>query len=130
MCLSIITCFSSGPWFDFFASLKDTHAITTPWGITYFIDNPSERIQSHEQCHYDRMVEVGAFNYYLDYIFGGACEEELRCGASRSHNACTKYPLSRIPPRGQGGNVWWTEISDLLVSLPHSQDQLVDELGD
>ena len=89
------------PFIPLFTSmLTETGAITTPWGVVYFTEDRTVDLQNHEQCHLDRLEEIGPFDYYFDYIFGGACEEEMRCGADPdAHNACTLYPLSRQPER-------------------------------
>lgn len=73
--------------------VQETDAITTPWGILYFIENPVPLLTEHEECHYDQMIEVGAIDYYANYFFGGACEEELRCGAIK-HLACGDNTIS------------------------------------
>lgn len=74
-------------------SLKKAEAITTPFGILYFTDNPSQFIINHEQCHYERLQEIGAFAFYTDYFLGGGCAEEQRCMYTPSesfiHPICT-----------------------------------------
>lgn len=68
-------------------------AITTPFGVLYLTDNPSTWLQDHEQCHLDRLEDIGVIPFYSDYLFGGACVEEVRCGANPTqHFACTDYP--------------------------------------
>lgn len=88
---------------------NNTAGITTPWGIVYFSEEPTAWIQDHEQCHYDRLQEIGAAAFYADYALGGACEEELRCGATLSHPACAQYPLSRLPDPSTL-EPWWISI--------------------
>lgn len=83
-------------WEKYFSSAD---AITTPFGIYYAdkYNKPSQWLIDHEQCHYQRVQEIGALAFYSDYFLGGACIEELRCGASLSHLACSEYPMSVIP---------------------------------
>lgn len=66
-----------------------TQAFVTPWGVVYLIDDPSPALTAHEDCHLQRLEEIGAGEFYLDYLFGGACAEEKRCGADpQTHPAC------------------------------------------
>ena len=74
---------------NFLARFLRTSALTTPWGVVYFTDNPSDFLMDHEQCHYQRLKEIGPLVFYLDYFFGGACAEEVRCGADpANHPVC------------------------------------------
>lgn len=92
--------------------VTDTGAITTPWGPVYFSEEPSQWLQNHEQCHYDRLQEIGALAFYADYIFGGACEEELRCGADLKHTACSQYGFSRVPEATvSNATPWWLSFT-------------------
>lgn len=77
--------------------IERADAITTPFGVWYFIDEPTDWLTQHEECHYERLQEIGALAFYSDYIFGGACEEEIRCGANPArHYACTDYPMTTL----------------------------------
>ena len=60
---------------------ENTQAYTTPIGITYLVDNPSQELIDHEECHYERGQEEGLpfwMKYATDEEF--RCEEETRCG--------------------------------------------------
>lgn len=85
--------FAQSIWEKYF---KEMDAITTPFGILY-LDEPNDWVLEHEQCHQDRLNEVGPIVFYVDYLTGGACIEELRCGAPTTHPACSEYPLSHVP---------------------------------
>ncbi len=73
-------------------ALAYTQAITTPWGVVYFVENPLPDLIGHEQCHSQRLREIGALSYYADYLTGGACAEEVRCGAKATdHPVCSEF---------------------------------------
>ena len=70
--------------------LTSTQGFVTPWGPVYLVEDPSEWIIEHELCHMDRIEEIGAIAFYADYVSGGACAEEIRCGADPDqHPACS-----------------------------------------
>lgn len=60
-------------------AIKKVDAVTTPFGIIYFDENPPQYLINHEECHLERLQEIGAVAYYSDYFFGGGCHEEARC---------------------------------------------------
>jgi len=82
-----------GIWDTYFSQM---HAITTPVGIWY-LQEPYDWLVDHEECHLQRIQEIGAVAFYSNYLLGGACLEELRCGETLQHPACTSYPFSQLP---------------------------------
>lgn len=67
--------------------VTNMEAATTPFGIVYFTDNPSQFIIEHEQCHKE-LADKEGIKYWIriqDPV--QACAEEVRCGIDP-----TKYP--------------------------------------
>ena len=69
---------------------KQSDAITTPIGIFYLTNKPSEFIVAHEQCHWDRAQKEG-IKYWEKEMSDDTffCEEERRCGIEP-----TDYPVT------------------------------------
>lgn len=71
---------------------QGTEAFTSPAGIHYLTENPSEFVIEHEQCHNERAQREGLkfwLQYWNDPIF--RCEEERRCNAP-NHEYCEGIP--------------------------------------
>lgn len=62
----------------FFAGYNWPDAVATPLGPVYFVE-PYPALVQHELCHMERMEEMGWAKFYIDYLAGGAAEEEMRC---------------------------------------------------
>lgn len=67
------------------------NAFVAPGGPVY-LEPPDQQTVEHENCHYDRLSELGPFEYYIKYIFhpgplleeenyAWGCAEEIRCNA-------------------------------------------------
>lgn len=65
-------------------------AVTTPVGIFYLNENPSDFVVAHEQCHWDKAQKEG-IQYWEKVMTDDNfyCEEERRCGIEP-----TKYPAT------------------------------------
>lgn len=57
----------------------EIYGVVTPSGPMYFLPKPPDWVQRHEECHYERLKEMGALSYYLDYM-ANYPDEEVRCG--------------------------------------------------
>lgn len=81
VCLLLTGCLPAG-----------TEAFTTPAGIYYLTENPSQEVIEHEECHDERAQREG-LKFWLEYL-GSAearCAEELRCNA-KNHPYCEDLP--------------------------------------
>lgn len=73
---------------------SNVDAITTPLGIAYRSDNPSEQLIEHEECHWKKAQEEGiAYFININKDEDSLCQEELRCGATLEHQYCKRAEL-------------------------------------
>lgn len=68
-------------------------AVTTPIGIFYLTDKPTDFVVEHEKCHWDKAQKEG-IQYWEKMMTDPAfsCEEERRCGIEPTDYPAT-YPL-------------------------------------
>lgn len=126
-------------------SIKKVDAVTTPFGIIYFDENPAQQLINHEECHLQRLREIGAIAYYSDYFFGGGCHEEARCNyvptADFIHPICsyqeymgwdmpdfnTQFATTPNVYTGFGFEEFFATLSDAVVTQAASQFELMTE---
>jgi hypothetical protein len=75
----------------FFKLFGGTQAITLPepFGIRYFDSEPSLFQIAHENYHKFQKERDGAWQFYLNYIFGKGCLYEAQAGEDpTTHKAC------------------------------------------
>lgn len=75
---------------------SNSYGFVTPFGPV-FLTTPTEEQKRHEECHMDRVREIGYLEFATDYLLGGGWQEEARCGTP---DHFVKNWIGQRPPQG------------------------------